>query len=222
MKKISFVGSNEVIGWILVLSLACGLFSPGASWARGLPKSGKVEAVIDGDTVHLDSGERVRYLGIDTPELARDGASADCYAREAKEVNSSLVLYKRVSLQYERGETRDAHGRLLAYVFLPNGHCINAELLRGGLGYFYRTSEGFSRQKEFLGYQQDAIRNRRGMWSLCSVKPALFYVGNRRSFVVHRSDCGFGKAMSQRNLVRFQTRLEALEEGFHPCRFCKP
>lgn len=189
--------------------------------AAALPAEGRVTAVLDGDTVLLDSGAKVRYLGMDSPELAHEGGAAECYAREAREINAKLVLHNTVALQYGQ-EPTDAYGRLLAYVILPDGKCANAELLKKGCAWVYRTSKGFSRLQEFLALQREAIRKRSGMWGECSARPASYYVGNRRSFVMHLPDCSLGRTISRGNTVGFKTYWAGLEEGYHPCRRCTP
>ena len=221
MRTVSTSGRWRVVWWIFALWVGWEICSSGEGWARALAAGGKVVQVFDGDTLLLESGERVRYLGIDSPEMAHEDKPADCYAKEAREVNASLVLHKKVTLQYDR-EQKDIHGRLLAYVILPDGKCVNAEMLRGGYAYVYRAPEGFSRWSEYLALQREAIRSRRGMWGHCPVKPAPYYWGNRRSFVMHRPECPLVKVAKPRNLTRFQNRSAGLEEGFRPCRRCGP
>jgi micrococcal nuclease len=136
-------------------------------------------------------------------------------------MNQEWVLHKQVTLRYE-GVERDAYGRRLAFVFFQDGTCVNARMIEVGCALVYRTSEGFSLFKDFLACQQEAIRNRVGMWGACTVKPASSYVGNGRSFVFHRSGCRYGKSIAVGNRKGFQTRRMALEEGYHPCRRCKP
>lgn len=209
----------------LCLIIIMPLFWSPVAWggSRGpvIPLSGKVALVFDGDTIMLDSGARIRYLGVDAPEVAHEGNPSECWAREAAEFNAGLVLKKQVSLKYDSEKT-DVHGRLLAYVFLPDGRCVNAEMLRGGYAYFYRTAEGFSKLDEFLTLQREAIQAGRGMWSRCTPKPSPFYWGNRRSFVLHRPECLLVRAASAKRLVRFQTRRAGFEEGYRPCRYCNP
>ncbi|HSC90679.1 MAG TPA: thermonuclease family protein [Gaiellaceae bacterium] len=96
-----------------------------------------VSRVADGDTlvVRLADGgarERVRVLGIDTPELG------DCGADEAAAATRSLALRRRVSLRGDSTQARrDRFGRLLAYVELPGGRDLGLELLRRGLARVY-------------------------------------------------------------------------------------
>ncbi|MHC1728089.1 MAG: thermonuclease family protein [Syntrophobacteraceae bacterium] len=195
----------------------------GSSTAAGFagPKEGRVKAVIDGDTVVLETGARVRYLGVDSPEIGHDGDPSDCHGNAAKGANSDMVLGRKVDLSYERAKT-DSHGRFLAYVFLPDGTCVNLELLRSGNAFIYRTADGFTMFQEFMAAQREAIKERRGLWGACSVRPAAGYVGNRHTFVLHRHECDLAGEMSARNRRRFGDRWSAFGEGFRPCRMCKP
>ncbi len=205
--------AKVVIGFLL-----CCLVT---SVASSEPSSGTVVSVFDGDTILLNSGEKVRYLGIDAPEVSHRSSPADCFGYEAKAFNERLVLNKRVSLRYDRVKT-DAHGRLLAYVLLPDGRCINTEMLMHGCAMVFRSSNGFDRFEEFLSYQRQAMRNRRGLWGQCAVNPSEHYVGNRRSYVFHRPDCIYGQQTGPGNRIKFDSRTKALEAGFSPCRRCKP
>jgi endonuclease YncB( thermonuclease family) len=84
-----------------------------------------VSRVIDGDTVELGDGSRVRYIGMDTPETA-----GDCYNREATARNIELVLNRVVQLEKDVSET-DQYGRLLRYVYV-DGVMVNEVLVREG------------------------------------------------------------------------------------------
>jgi len=194
-----------------------------ARWvmAAPLPGEARVRAVLDGDTIVLDTGEKVRYLGIDAPEIGHNGVAGDCYGREALEANKKWVFHKTVVLRYDR-ESHDGYGRLLAYIHLPDGTCVNAELLRSGYAYVYRSVEEFERFNDFLSMQRQALKLRTGMWGMCQVKPEVHYNANGRSYIFHRPACQLGKAISHKNLKRFNTRWQALEDAYRPCRRCKP
>lgn len=210
-----FLPSLFILGFAVFLHLGFGL--P----ASGVPASGVVVKVFDGDTVLLGSGEKVRYLGIDAPEVAHGNTPADCHGLEAKALNERLVLRQRVDLRYD-GAQIDSHGRLLAYVHLPDGRCVNSELVLQGCAVVFRSAEGFSRFHELLAHQKAAIRSQRGLWGQCRVKPSDHYLGNRRSYVFHRPDCPFGRQTGSRNRVHFDSRMTAFEAGFSPCRRCRP
>ena len=204
-----------IFGVAALLQLGCG------STASGLPASGVVVKVFDGDTVLLGSGEKVRYLGVDAPEVAHDHSPADCHGDEAKALNEQLVLRRRVILTYDRIR-HDSHGRLLAYVHLPDGRCVNGELVLNGCALVFRSQDGFERFDEFLSHQRVAMRELRGLWGQCKVKTSDHYVGNSRSYVFHRPDCPFGRQIGSGNRVRFDSRSTAFEAGFSPCRRCRP
>ncbi len=136
-------------------------------------------------------------------------------------MNSDLVLHQRISLQYDHDKT-DQYGRLLAYVLLPNGKCANAELLRAGCAFVFRSNQDFRRLQEFLLLQKEAIHQRQGMWRACAVKPEPTYFGNRASFVFHRPECALGKKIGHRQRISFGDRWTGLEQGYRPCRHCKP
>jgi micrococcal nuclease len=93
----------------------------------------RVADVIDGDTIAIEDGKGtlVRYIGIDTPEIARQDSPGDPFSEEAKELNGKLVRGKSVRLEYDN-ERYDVYGRLLAYVF-ADGVSVNEQLLRSGL-----------------------------------------------------------------------------------------
>lgn len=205
-----------LVACLLAVALHGGCGGPGA-----YPSNAVVQAVIDGDTILLDTGEKVRYLGVDCPETDHHGVSAECCGPEAKKMNAEMVLHKKVRLEYEK-ERMDDYGRVLAYVFLPDGRCANAELLRSGLAWVYRPARGLRRLGEFVELQREAVRRRTGMWGRCEVRPAEQYFANVHSYVFHRPDCPLGRDTARKNLVRYKTRWECLELGFRPCRVCKP
>lgn len=122
-----------------------------------------VTRIIDGDTIELENGQKVRYIGIDTPE------SGDCYAWEATQRNRELVLGQWVRLVKDVSET-DFYGRLLRYVYVGSGAAevfVNAELVRQGyaLAYTYPPDVAFAAL--FVQLQQEARENERGLWSAC-------------------------------------------------------
>ncbi len=188
---------------------------------RSLPPEACVVAVIDGDTVLLDNGQSLRYLGIDAPEVSHDKTPADCYANEAKDANSKLVLHKKIRIEYD-GPTFDAHGRVLGDVFLPGGRSVGAELLRSGCAVVSGKQDAFRRRDEFVAFQKEAIEGHRGMWGACSGSREPYYEANTATLVFHRPDCSYARHRPTRHWKRFASRWDALKLGFSPCRWCKP
>jgi micrococcal nuclease len=128
---------------------------------------GKVTRVIDGDTIELESGEKIRYLLADTPEISGAG---DCYGAEATRFNADLVLNKTVELSFDV-QCTDMYGRTLAYV-LVDGQEVNSLIIQRGYGCVLHISpDGDARYEEFKALQLDAMTAMRGLWGACNPLP---------------------------------------------------
>lgn len=144
--------------FLLVLLLAALLAL--ARWREG--RATLVARVLDGDTLVLATGERVRLIGINAPEIAGlrrlvpqpFGPEAAAFARR-------LAEGRRVRLEFDR-ERRDTYGRTLAYVFVGDLD-LNAEMIREGYAVAYRRFP-HRRYDEFLALEAEAQRARRGLW----------------------------------------------------------
>ena len=117
-----------------------------------------VARVIDGDTIELENGQRVRFIGMDTPEL-EDGA---CWAQKASQRNSELVLGKAVRLEKDVSET-DRYGRLLRYVWVGD-QMVNEVLVVEGLAVVSTYPPDVKYQARFLEAERVARDKGRGMW----------------------------------------------------------
>lgn len=126
----------------------------------------KVVAVLDGDTIVISGGEKVRYAGLNTPETHHPDKLPEYCGREAFEANRRLVAGKAVRLEYDERQ-RDKYGRLLAYVHV-DGLFVNAELIRQGFAQVSTYKDTQRYHKEFQRLQQSAIAARRGLWGGCS------------------------------------------------------
>jgi micrococcal nuclease len=150
---------------VVALGLAAGCGTPGSDCG---PSSGIVDRVIDGDTIVLTTGEKIRYLLIDAPETTN--GHSDCYGSNAATFNSDLVLGNTVDLTYDSVCT-DMYGRLLAYVSV-NGDDVNHLMVeRGYACVLYIPPDGMSRYDEFKTLQADAKANSRGVWGACTPLP---------------------------------------------------
>lgn len=121
-----------------------------------------VTRVVDGDTLVLDGGERVRLIGVDTPELHAERPAVRRLAQAAKEFSESMAEGRRVRLEYG-SQRRDRYGRTLAYVYVEDGRMLNREIVRQGYGYAY-TRFPFRYQEEFRRLQREAREGNRGLW----------------------------------------------------------
>ncbi|MDO5561250.1 MAG: thermonuclease family protein [bacterium] len=119
-----------------------------------------VKRVIDGDTIELEDGRKLRYIGIDSPEIN----DAECYAQEAKNKNSDLVLGKTVTLEKDVSET-DRYGRLLRYVYL-DGEMINELLVEKGYAKASSYPPDIKHQEKLTQAQKVARQNKNGLWGV--------------------------------------------------------
>ncbi len=156
---------HAVTRCVLLCALGVGLVACDGDAESCGPASAVVADVVDGDTVVLEGGVRVRYLLVDTPETT--GGKADCFGAEAWELNRSLVAGRRVSLSYGEACT-DRFGRLLAYVAVE-GREVNALLVeRGHACVLHVPPAGGARRGEFEALEAEARRARRGLWGACA------------------------------------------------------
>lgn len=214
---------HKLCAGFLLLVLILGLLPACGPRPAGPPASARVARVIDGDTVVLAGGAHVRLVGIDAPEMERNGRPADFLAHRSRDYLAVLLVGKTVRLEYDR-ERYDRYGRLLAYLFLADGNLVNAALLRQGLARVYLHPPNDRYQKELLAAQQEAMAAGRGLWQKqVAHQPAeAYYLGNKNSRRLHRPGCPLGTRMAPANRVRFNSLQEAYQQGYSPCRSCKP
>jgi micrococcal nuclease len=166
MKKLIY---QVLIGLFLISPLACekvqdkpDRYNPDV--AAGLvPAYELVTRVIDGDTIVLENGTKVRYIGIDTPETKNPRKPVEYFGKEASEANKKLVEGKKVRLEYDVQRT-DKYGRTLAYVYLEDGTFVNACLVMNGLAQVSTYPPNVKYQDEFLELERYAREKKKGLW----------------------------------------------------------
>lgn len=131
----------------------------------------KIARVIDGDTVELETGETLRYIGIDTPETKHPSKPVQCYGEEAHQANKKLVEGKNVRIVKDVSEV-DKYKRLLRYVYVstqasPSGILINDYLVRNGFAFATTFPPDVAMADQFLEAQREAQQNNRGLWKSC-------------------------------------------------------
>ena len=132
-----------------------------------VPEIFKVTRVIDGDTIEIEGGERVRYLGIDTPETVDPRKPVQCFGVEASKKNKELVEGKTVRLEKDITD-RDKYGRLLRYIYVDNLF-INLELVKQGFATSYTYPPDVKHQAEILAAERQAREANRGLWGACPI-----------------------------------------------------
>ncbi len=142
-------------------------------WLRGKPLlEAQVVDVINGDTIEIlladGTREKVRYIGVDTPETRHPRKGLECFGKEATAFNKSLVLGKRVWLELDAQE-RDRYGRLLAYVWLDpqKQRMANALLLAEGYAQISTIPPNVKYAELFQKLQREATSNHKGLWGSC-------------------------------------------------------
>lgn len=125
----------------------------------------KVVRVIDGDTIEIEGGERVRYIGIDTPETVDPRKPIQCFGVEASKKNKELVEGKEIRLEKDITD-RDKYNRLLRYVYAGDTF-VNLELVKRGFAYSYSYPPDIKYQEQFVVAQEEARSGNRGLWSSC-------------------------------------------------------
>jgi len=203
---------------IFVLATVWLLASIGLTFAE---KSAFVAYVIDGDTIVLKKGTKVRYRGINSPEIPKRDKPGETLGWKATELNRELVQDRFVMLVQD-DEKRDRFGRLLAYVFLPDGRMVNEILVREGMAFVCFSQKGSPFSRKLLAAQREAIDAKRGIWSIPAIRPEPYYVGNSQSLRFHRPSCPYGKKTRKSNRVIFKSRSDACREGFCRCKKCLP
>lgn len=135
-----------------------------------------VRRVVDGDTLQLETGDRVRLIGIDTPEMhssdklyrdsqrtKQDASTIQKLGRQSYEFTKNLVEGKRVALEFDV-EKYDKYKRILAYVYLKDGTFVNAEIVKQGYASLMTIPPNIKYEDLFLKLYREARENKRGLW----------------------------------------------------------
>ena len=140
---------------------------------RPAPAEGWYTAVrvVDGDTLVVSpnpnpasrEGDRIRLIGVDTPESVAPNRPVEYFGKEAAEFTRRQCEGRRVRLVFDPAQTQDRYGRTLAYVYLEDGTFLNAEIIRQGYGFAY-TRFPFAYLEEFRALEREARDARRGLW----------------------------------------------------------
>ena len=143
---------------------------PNLDAARMPPPAGatvltdRVVEVIDGDTVRTARHGRIRYIGVDTPELDARDPDVRRMAQQARQANERLVAGREVRMVLDV-QSHDRYGRLLAYVWV-DGLFVNAWLVQQGYARVLTVPPNVRYAERFLELERQARRERRGLWAL--------------------------------------------------------
>jgi micrococcal nuclease len=162
---------RRTLPWVLVVLLAAGY-----GWVQRGDDGGsssttaRVLRVVDGDTILVAVGsrqERVRYIGVDTPETVKPHTRVQCFGKRASAANRRLVGGREVRLVAD-AEARDRYGRLLAYVYrADDGLFVNEALIRGGYATTLAIAPNVRFADRFAAVERQTRDAGRGLWSAC-------------------------------------------------------
>ncbi|WAC08954.1 MAG: thermonuclease family protein [Thermodesulfobacteriota bacterium] len=197
--------------------------------------------VVDGDTIILDRNERVRLIGVDTPETVYPSKPVEFFGKEASAFTKRMVQGKKVRLEYD-WQRKDKYGRTLAYIYLSDGTFLNAEIIKQGYGHAY-TKYPFKYLEDFRKYERESREKRRGLWAddpvasterlaqgegnksppgqiLPNVAPqkseAVTVYVTRTGAKYHREGCRYLRRSS------IPISLEEAKKRYSPCSVCSP
>lgn len=189
------------------------LFLFSTSLGAGFLREGPYRAtrVIDGDTIDIDTGERIRLSGINAPE------TGECYADEATRALETLVLGKEIYLEHDI-EAKDKYGRTLGYLYV-NDTFVNGYLVQNGFVKVFDKYRNETRLYDYLKEIEEEPQNKSiGVWSCTDPKEGCLYVASKNSKVYHKPDCKWAKKIKPENLICFHSEEELI--GYEPAKSC--
>src|SRR3954462_1656687 len=160
---------RTAVPWAVFAAALAALLIGRSHDSQAGPMEGQVVRVVDGDPIKArrDGGrtERVRYIGIDTPESVKPNTPVQCFAKKASHFNASLVSGRAVTLRTD-AEERARYGRLLAYVS-PGGRFVNRELVARGYARTLTIPPNVAHADEFARLAHRAREAGVGLWKAC-------------------------------------------------------
>jgi micrococcal nuclease len=142
--------------------------------SNATPEKFLVKKIIDGDTIELDNGQKVRYIGIDTPETVDPRKTVQCLGKEASNKNKELVEGKWVRMEKDVSET-DRYKRLLRFIYISDGNdpskeiFVNDYLVRQGFAHAVTYPPDTKYSDLFREAEKEARENNRGLWGSCPI-----------------------------------------------------
>lgn len=201
---------------------------------RGGERHAYVTRVIDGDTIELRDGKKVRLVGVDTPETVHPRKPVQAFGKEASNFSRSMLEGKDVKLIFDQNNAHrrhsDKYNRLLAYVYrISDGLDFNAEIIRQGYAHAYLRFPT-ERGEEFLCLEREARSARRGLWGegvdtsqseqvnqllAANANDRVYF--NVNTLKYHGASCTWAKRCTK-NCV-WMKRSDAEQRGV-PCKVC--
>jgi micrococcal nuclease len=216
---------------LTLFTLTLPFFTPLQATAKEGPF--KVTRVVDGDTVEVlynGKKEKVRLIGVDTPETVHPTKPVEYYGKEASAYTKQLLTGQSVDLEYDQ-TTRDKYGRLLAYLYrASDGLFVNLEIIKGGYGHAY-TVFPFAKMDQFRQAEVEARSAGKGLWAQGSRdqghdhKEATAKQDGDGSQIVYVTKSGkkyHADGCRSLSKSRIEISLEEASAKYGPCSICSP
>ena len=177
--------------------------------------------VVDGDTIYLDNGKKIRFVGVNTPERGVEGYIA------SKNFVQKLCLNKKVGIDIDDRKHNDKYGRTLAVVIV-DGKNVNEMLLKEGLAEIMYMPPSEFYPYDWAGTNTHVADTHSSSSASTSSQTSSgssdsgSYVANANTGKFHVSGCDSVSKMSEKNKVFFSSRDEAVNQGYVPCKRCNP
>jgi endonuclease YncB( thermonuclease family) len=177
--------------------------------------------VVDGDTIYLDNGKKIRFVGVNTPERGVEGYIA------SKNFVQKLCLNKKVGIDIDDRKHNDKYGRTLAVVIV-DGKNVNEMLLKEGLAEIMYMPPSEFYPYDWAGTNTHVADTHSSSSTSASSQTSSgssdsgSYVANANTGKFHVSGCDSVSKMSEKNKVFFSSRDEAINQGYVPCKRCNP
>ena len=182
-----------------------------------IEKTGVCTEVVDGDTIYLKSGEKIRFVGVNTPERGVEGYIA------SKNFVQKLCLNKKIGLDVDDAKNQDRYGRTLAVVIV-DGKNLNEMLLKEGLAEVMYMPPSEFYPYNWAGDSKNIPTSQNTYVHTHTDKSSDSgsYLGNSNSGKFHKTTCKWGQKTAEHNRVYFKSRDLAISQGYQPCKVCNP
>lgn len=186
-------------------------------------EAGVCTKVVDGDTIYLDNGEKIRFVGVNTPERGVEGYIT------SKNFVQKLCLGKEVGIDVDDSKHSDKYGRTLGVVIV-DGKNVNEMLLKEGLAEimymppseFYPYNWANANTHVADSHSSSSSTSHTEDSHQTSSSDSGSYVGNSNTGKFHHASCSSVDKMSEGNKVFFSSRDDAVSQGYVPCKRCNP
>ena len=184
-------------------------------------QTARVQEALTGDTVRLEGGKTLRYIGLHAPPLQSLIPLVRQYGSASLEFNKKMVEGKNILIDWG-SQLYDNRKDLLGYVFLEDGTFVNQEILKAGHAKVKIVPPNILYDDAFRKCELEARRNRSGLWKEEPKNPFLKseYIGEKNTKIFYLPNSAELDRIPQANLVTFSSRVQAKAAGFRPCSTC--